>query len=412
MMHRMALLAGCLAIVFAAGAARADWPQFLGADRTNVAKDEKGLARKWPASGPKVLWKVKLGLGYGGAAIHSGKVYVMDRIGNKQDAVRCLDLATGKELWSHKWNAAGNGGGYPGTRSTPATDGKRVFVTGTQGAIIALDCAKGKVIWQKDLKKAGSRVPRWEVAQSVLLLDGVVYVMPWSRKAAVVALDAETGKTKWACPNKTGRVLEDYQSVVPMKIGEKMTLVVPGHKGGTIGVAADTGREMWAYRGGQWMWQIVSPIVVDDDRVLLTGGYGGGAVMLSLATGRAKELWKSNVIGPWMSQPALYDGNIYCNGDRRMTCIDLEGKTKWQSRGGYGKGNMLIADGIIYVVNDGTGDLAMVEAKPDGFKELGLVRRALTPKKGKCLLWGPPAISGGKLIWRDPEKLVCFDVSE
>ncbi len=382
MVYRVALLVGCFAIAFAAGVAHADWPQFLGADRTNVARDEKGLARKWPTGGPKVLWEVKLGPGYGGAAIHGERVYVMDRVPGSQDVVRCLDLATGKSIWDRKWSVRGNGGGYPGTRSTPATDGKRVYVMGTQGDFLALDCTTGKVLWQKSLRKAGSRIPRWEVSQSLLLLDGVIYVMPWSRKAAVVALKADTGATKWVCANRTGRSLEDYQSAVPMKIGDKMTIVVPGRKGGTIGVAADTGREMWAYGGGQWMWQIVSPIVVDENRLLLTGGYGGGAVMLSLASGRAKEVWKSKVISPWMSQATLYNGNIYCNGDRQLVCIDLDGKLKWRSRGGYGKGNILIADGIIYVANDRNGDLAMVEAKPDGFKELGLARRALTPKKG------------------------------
>ena len=40
-------------------AAGTDWPQFRGADRSNISK-ETGLLRKWPAGGPKHLWSVPL----------------------------------------------------------------------------------------------------------------------------------------------------------------------------------------------------------------------------------------------------------------------------------------------------------------------------------------------------------------
>ena len=73
-----------------------DWPQYLGPDR-NAVSSEKGLLRSWPADGPKVLWTVTLGEGFGGPAISEGKVYVYDRVDNKTNILRCLDLATGKE---------------------------------------------------------------------------------------------------------------------------------------------------------------------------------------------------------------------------------------------------------------------------------------------------------------------------
>jgi outer membrane protein assembly factor BamB len=414
MMRRMALQVGCLAIVLAAGAAHADWPQFLGADRTNVAKDEKGLARQWPAAGPKVLWKVNLQVGFGGVAIHGDKVFVMDRIPRRQDIVRCLDLATGRQLWEHIWDAPGKGGGgFPGSRSTPATDGKHVFAVGTQGDVVALNAATGKLQWKYSMKDQGTRLPSWEVAQSALLFDGTVVVMPWNGKASVVALKSDTGDVKWATANSAGATL-DYQSAVLMPLKGRMSIVAPSRSGGAIGVDAATGKQLWSYKGGHWRNQIVSPVVVDENRFFLTGGYNGGAAMVSLAGGAAKEVWKSKVTGPTMAQATLYEGHIYSPGLRKLTCIDLDGKVKWQARRGFGKegGNMLIADGIIYVADDTTGDLVMVEAKPDAFKELGRAARALTPKKGKNALWGPPAISGGKLIWRDPAKLICFDVSE
>ena len=77
---------------------QADWPQFMGPNRDGVSH-ETGLARAWPDNGPKVLWTVSLGEGFGGASIDKGEVLVLDRIDDEQDILRCLDLDTGKELW-------------------------------------------------------------------------------------------------------------------------------------------------------------------------------------------------------------------------------------------------------------------------------------------------------------------------
>ena len=54
-----------------------DWPQFRGAQRDNISR-EIGLARKWPAAGPKMLWSVPVAQGYAGPAIAGGRIYHHD----------------------------------------------------------------------------------------------------------------------------------------------------------------------------------------------------------------------------------------------------------------------------------------------------------------------------------------------
>jgi hypothetical protein len=83
-----------------------DWPGFLGPTRDGISP-EKGLATSWPEGGPKELWSFKLGVGYGGATVKGGKVYVQDREGNEKDVLHCLELATGEDLWSVSANAPG-----------------------------------------------------------------------------------------------------------------------------------------------------------------------------------------------------------------------------------------------------------------------------------------------------------------
>ena len=86
----VAVLALCLA-----GPVVADWPQMGGPTRDNISP-ETGLARAWPESGPRVLWSAPLGIGFGSPSIRDGKVYILDRIGETQDNLRCFDLETGK----------------------------------------------------------------------------------------------------------------------------------------------------------------------------------------------------------------------------------------------------------------------------------------------------------------------------
>ena len=62
-----------------------DWPQWMRPGRDSIWS-EKGVAKKFPKEGPKVLWRVPINLGYGGPAVANGTV--------------CLDARTGKEIWA------------------------------------------------------------------------------------------------------------------------------------------------------------------------------------------------------------------------------------------------------------------------------------------------------------------------
>src|SRR5262249_30686531 len=63
------LIVGGLAIlVTPPRAVSADWPQWLGEDREGVWR-ETGLLERFPASGPKVLWRAPLGAGNSGPAV-------------------------------------------------------------------------------------------------------------------------------------------------------------------------------------------------------------------------------------------------------------------------------------------------------------------------------------------------------
>ena len=73
----LAVLLGSAALAVAA-----DWPQYRGADRTNVSPD-KGLLTSWPKGGPKEVWKATgVGQGFSSVSVVGDKVFTM---GNKDD---------------------------------------------------------------------------------------------------------------------------------------------------------------------------------------------------------------------------------------------------------------------------------------------------------------------------------------
>ena len=80
-----------------------DWPQYLWPDR-NGKSPWKNLLRTLPIPGPSLLWKVNLGIGFGGPAIKNGKVFLLDRDDKAGDKLRCLDFSTGKELRSFSYD--------------------------------------------------------------------------------------------------------------------------------------------------------------------------------------------------------------------------------------------------------------------------------------------------------------------
>ena len=70
-MPKTLTVAAAVLCVLACGARGDDWPQFRGPRQDGIS-GEKGLLRSWPEGGPKVLWTVPLGLGYGGPAVRDG----------------------------------------------------------------------------------------------------------------------------------------------------------------------------------------------------------------------------------------------------------------------------------------------------------------------------------------------------
>lgn len=78
------------------------WPSFRGADRSNIVRH--GAPLKLATGELKELWSVETGEGHAAPAVWRGRVFVLD-YGEElsSDALRCMDLTTGHELWRRWW---------------------------------------------------------------------------------------------------------------------------------------------------------------------------------------------------------------------------------------------------------------------------------------------------------------------
>jgi len=396
------------------------WPRFRGADLDAISKEDVKLARTWPEKGPDVLWSIPVGEGYAGAAVLTGRVYIIDYDQeNDADAIRCLSLADGKEIWRYsypvkvkRWHAM--------SRGVPTVTEKYLVAIGPKCHVTCLDSMTGQFRWMFNLvKEFNTKIPEWYTAQCPLIEDGKAIITP-AGDVLMMAVDCNSGEIVWKTPNPDGWVMT-HSSPVPMEFnGKRFYVYCAGDqvKGAVVGVSAEDGTILWQYDQWKVRFTVPTPVVVGPDRLFLTAGYGQtekGCTMLRLAeadgkiTVQSEFLHSTDVFGSIQHTPVFYNGYIYgVRPDEQLVCLGLAGNVVWTSTSAnkFGSGPYTIADGLIFVMND-SGKLTIVQANPSAYVQLA---QAQVMEGHET--WGPMAIASGRLIVRDLRRMMCLDVSQ
>ena len=388
------------------------WPRFRGKNFDAISDENIPLAKTWPPTGPKVLWSLDLGEGYAGAAVLSGRVYIIDYDReNKLDAIRCLSLEDGKDIWRYTYPVKIKRN-HGMSRTVPAVTDKYIVTIGPKCHVTCLDSLTGELLWFKDMtREFGTKVPPWYAGQCPLI-DNEMAILAPSGEVLMTAIDCATGQIVWQSPNPNGWKMS-HSSIMPMNFnGQKMYLYCAS--GAVIAVSVDDGTVLWETK--QWKIKIAtipSPLVVSNDKIFFSGGYNSGSMMMQLKKENGKiipvELFRlaPEVFGSVQHTPILYNDYIYgIRPDEQLVCLDLKGNTIWTSTSAnkFGLGSYLIADGAIYVLDSHT-TLTLVKAAPDAYQQLA---RANILEGHES--WAPMAIASAKLILRNLKKMVCIDV--
>jgi outer membrane protein assembly factor BamB len=224
-----------------------------------------------------------------------------------------------------------------------------------------------------------------------------------------MAIDAKTGKTLW----KSGMGAGGHATPVPLQIGQKTHLAIHSPRALTIVDAAD-GKEVWTTERRQHIGVNAPDPVVDGTKVFVTAGRGFGGALFEV-TGGTTPLWEQEGLSSYWHTSVLLngflfgpDGNNSEGAGRSPTSLRYldwkTGEITWtEPRLGF---NGLIAVGGKLLVLTEVGDLVLVEASPDGYKELGsshvIEGRAFTA----------PVFVNGRVYARNPKgDVVCLDFS-
>ena len=112
-------------------------------------------------------------------------------------------------------------------------------------------------------------------------------------------------------------------------------------------------------------------------KILVASGYGKGAALLDLEGSQPSVLWESEGVACQMASLVYREGWAYgihgqtgANANRAtLFCLELtEGRKTWEERG-YGVGTVILINKTLAVLSD-RGELALVDASPDGFNEV------------------------------------------
>lgn len=399
-------------VVVAMGVAHgADWAQWRGPNRDDHSPDS-GLLKAWPAGGPKRVWlSDQVGAGYAGTSVAGDRVYTMG-LRDSEEFVIALDRETGKEVWS-----APSGKRYPnnwgdGPRTTPTIDGGQVFAMGGQGLLVCLQASDGKVLWQKSLvSDLGGKIQSWGYTESPLVVGDLVLVTPGGGQGTMAALDRKSGDVKWRTKDLTDDA--QYSSPILVERGGRSQVVQLVAKR-FFGIDPASGAVLWQTDFPGRVAVIPTPIH-REGLVYVTAGYGAGCKLVRLGDdGKSVEVvYEANkVMKNHHGGVVLVGDHVYGHSDQGWVCQEFKtGKEVWASKD-LGKGAVHYADGMLYCVDEKTGDVALVEATPKGWSEKGRFRldplsRKRSPQGG---IWPHPVVVNGRLYLRDQEYLYCYDV--
>ena len=397
--YRMGL---ALAVLGTSVGLGADWPQWRGVNRDGRSP-ETGLLKTWPSGGPQQLWSARgLGQGFSSVAVANGVIYTTGLVG-RSDVLSAIGL-DGKLKWRKSYGP-GWASSHPGARSTPTVDGELVYVMSGLGTLACFEAQTGEKRWSVNTIGNRRAIPRWGIAESVLVVGSKVICTPGEAGGSIVALDRADGSRIWQSRDLSEK--SGYCSPILLKRGRQQ-LIVTMLANSIVCVDLANGRRVWRHpHSTRYDVHAVTP-VAGDDYVYATSGYGTGGVLLALSR-NAREVtskWRDRTLDTHHGGVVLVDGKIY--GTRSRTgLVRLDAKTgqvDCEARR-VSKGSIIYADGLLYVYTE-RGTVGLVEPTPDEFKLVG----RLAIREGGGPHWAHPAISDGRLYVRHGDVLMAYDI--
>jgi len=398
----------------------ADWPQWRGPERSGVSK-ETGLLKQWPSGGPKLLWQVDdLGDGYSTPVVVGNRIYFLSNNGMENEFVQARSTDDGKVIWTTRVGNVGNPNqqpSYPKARSTPTIEGNYLYAFGSDGDIACLELKTGKIRWSKNVRKEFAGQPgEWAYAESPLVDGDLVVVTPGGAEATMVALNKKSGAVVWKSAIPNGEPAGYASAIVVQAAGRKQYVQLLSK--GMVGVDAKSGQFLWRYADvAKGPAQYFTPVARGEQVYGGALGVGGGMVQLKASANgvTAEQVYFKRGLPNGIGGAVVIGDYLYgTEVTQKLLAVEFTtGKVLWEKEN-FGWGSIAAADGLLFC-HMISGELALVEATHEGFRDKGRFTPPNAPKKKQA---GPypegafayPVIANGRLYIRDLGTLWAFDV--
>lgn len=406
-----------------------DYPRFLG---NGYWPEVHGvtLETDWIKHPPRELWRREIGAGWSAFAIVGSYAVTQEQRG-EHELVTCYRLENGQPVWTHadlaRFDPADVAGslGDVGPRATPTIHGEKIVTQGATGIVNCLDARTGRKLWSHDTSKEfGAPVATWGKSGSPLVMNDLVIISVGAPagdvaratgyNSSLVAFDIETGEVRW----QSGSRRASYASPIVTQFGGEQQIVVINQSWITAHRATD-GSVLWEH---PWEHEndhnasCTQPIPLPGDRLFLSKGYGVGASLLEIrrdAAGQfsAHPLWNppvKRVMKTKFSNPVLKDGFVYGLDDVLLACLECNtGELRWKKRRRppFGHGQIMLIGEVILILSE-TGELVLVGASPDEYRELASVQVL----SDESVTWNNPAFAPPYLLVRNAREAACYQL--
>ncbi|WP_437184864.1 PQQ-binding-like beta-propeller repeat protein [Planctomicrobium sp. SH668] len=416
-----------------------DWPQWMGAQRDNIWREE-GLVDSIPEGGLDVLWRKPIHGGYGGPAVADGRIFVMDYqlVGGElkndpntravlqgTERILCLSEETGETLWEHSYDRPYEISYPAGPRCTPTVDGDRVYSLGAEGNLLCLEAATGKVIWKKDFQQEYQTViPIWGISSHPLVYGDLLISVVGGDGSVVVAFDKHSGDEKWKA------ISAKEQGYAPPTLihaqGVDQLLIWDAEKLSSLNPL--TGDLYWDHPiEAAFGMSIMGPRLYGEHLFASAIGPAGGLYKLKEERRGLEEIWlgttKSGVAcansTPFLKDDVIFGSDCKTGGLRAVDVKD--GSVLWETfepttgtrRASHGT-VFIVANQNRFILFSETGDLILANLTREKYEEIGRFH-ALEPTGeafGRSVVWSAPAFSNGCCIARNDKEIVRISLKK
>ncbi len=329
--------------------------------------------------------------------------------------VTSFDAYTGKFLWETTIESQVPKFGHHSSNTyateTPITNGKVVGCWfGSCGMAAGLDAQTGKLLWKKDLGTF-PRATGFGTGSSPASDGKTLFVQNDNDKqSSLVALDLETGKELWRLDRK---LKTSWSTPLVWRNKNRTELVVCG-EGEITSHEPKSGKELWRYGGIRGAFA-TSPSADENILIACKSDPSNPGTYVAIRPGFDGDLskttdgklhpgvaWTKSGSGPGLGSPVLSNNRFFVSNSAILSCLDAQtGKELWKERlsGAKNVTASVWALGDTINVLDEAGNLFVVANEP----KFRLIQ--------KCqfgdLHWSTPDLATGNLILRGVNELLC-----